>query len=164
MSPSGRLRTRPLGEGSGRDGSSAGMGGLGAVGAAWGLTARMKAQMVSTRARMRADRAMPLVAVAVSGGVLVYTVLNNAVFRQHMESDQTVALTEGTSQVDGLVELPLTDPVTGAVITPTAIAYLAVTGTATAGAVAVASKYEILSYKKGGMAPNRWVCQLRRLR
>jgi hypothetical protein len=135
------------------------------------LDARKKALMVSTRGQMRADRAQQLVAVVTvqpAGGqgtaTTAYVVLSGCVFREHMHSDQTLAVTEGTVQIDALVELPLTDPLTGATSTPDAYLYLANTGQATAAGVLAAEKYEIVSWKRGGMITNRYVCQLRRLR
>jgi len=128
------------------------------------LDARKRALMVTTRGLIRGDRPTALVAVSIVGGVTTYTLLSGAVFRQHMVSDQTTALTQGSSQVDALCELPLVDPVSLVANDPTKIAYLALTGTATAGGVAAAEKYELLSYKRGGMVVNRYVCQLRRLR
>jgi hypothetical protein len=135
------------------------------------LDARKQALMVSTRGQMRADRAVQLVAlvtVTPAGGQgaaqTTYIVLSGCVFREHMASDQTVAVTQGTVQIDAVLELPLTDPLTGTTYTPDAYLYLANTSVATAVGVLAAAKYEIVSWKRGGMVTNRYVCQLRRLR
>jgi hypothetical protein len=129
------------------------------------LDARKQAWMVSTRAAMRADRAVVLVGVVINAQTgTTYVVLSGCVFREHMAADQTMALTQGTNQIDALVELPLTDPVTGQANTPSAFAYLARTTTATAAGVQPAKKYEIVSWKAGGIITNRYVCQLRRMR
>jgi hypothetical protein len=129
------------------------------------LDARKKALMVTTRAAMQADRGQQLVGVIVSAAQgTQYVVLSSCVFREHMHADQTIALTQGTAQIDALVEMPLVDPVTGAANSPGTLAYIARTATPTADAVAAAEKYEIQSWKTGGIVTNRYVLQLRRMR
>ena len=45
----------------------------------------------------------------------------------------------------------------------TQISYVADTPTATAAGAAAAHTYEIVSYRKAGIVPNRWTCHLRRM-
>lgn len=128
------------------------------------LDARARARLLANRRLMRADRATPLVVVTRSTTGDTYTLVSSAVLRQRLQTDQTIALTEGTAQVDAVVELPLSDPATGAVFDPTRITYLALTTTPTAQAVALAVKYDVLASRVAGMVPNRLICLCRRLR
>ena len=126
---------------------------------------RRIARMIQNRLIMRADRSTSLVAVVyVPGGGVEYLLVSNAVFRWHNQSDQTTLLTAGSAQIDALAELPLVDPVSHVAYDGLKFAYLALTSTATAAAVAVAERYEVLAYKRAGLTVNRLKVYCRRLR
>ena len=123
------------------------------------LDARKLARILANRERVRQGRTTTVTLVYNKPEGTIYQAADVVWQYQHYAdpiAQQPSA--EGTpSAIHVRAEFPITCDVTQ-------VSYVAETPAASAAGVAVAHTYEIVSYRKAGIVPNRWACHLKRLR
>ncbi len=123
------------------------------------LDERKLARMVTNRARMRQGRTRTVTLVYVRPTGTAY-VATDVVWRAQPYTEPVAAALprDGRGTVPAArMECPLE-------IDPRLVSLVAETATPTTDAVAAAPQYEVLAYERGGIAPNRWMVTLKRLR
>lgn len=120
------------------------------------LDARKLARMVGNRARMRQGRTRAVTLVYGRPEGMAY-VAAGVVWRAQPYADPLAA----THGEEGAVAVRAEFPPE---IDPRLILYVADTPEATPGAVAMAPCYAIQSFRPAGIATNRWIVELTRLR
>lgn len=120
------------------------------------LDARKLARMVTNRARMRQERTRTVTLVYTRPEGTTY-VAADVVWRAQPYEEPAVAERPGQPTATVRAEFPPE-------LDPRLISLLADTPTATAAGVAGAPRYEVFSYRAAGIAMNRWVVELKRVR
>ena len=122
------------------------------------LDGRKLARLAANRARMRQGRTRTVTLLYARPEGTAY-VAADVVWRMQPYAEPPVAQSaaQGWAGVSVRVELPPE-------LDPRLISLLADTPAATAVAVAAAPCYEVLTYRAAGIAMNRWVVELKRVR
>src|SRR5690348_14826939 len=120
------------------------------------VDARKLARMAANRDRVRQGRTRTVTLVYRRPEGTAY-VASEVVWRAQPYEEPAVAERAGEPAVAVRAEFP-------PALDPRPVSLVADTPTATADGVAGAPRYEVLSYRPAGIATNRWVVELRRVR
>ena len=118
-------------------------------------------QSLYSSSKIYAQRQQVVVFVALASGVWTYTAQSVIFRKQEVIDPEQPDIAGGSPKIraDAQMVVPIAVSVTGVV-------YVALTSTATSGAVAAADKYEIIEATPTGIIPGgtRLVCDMRRFR